>query len=252
MSFSMAIGGKQLGLARGSVGAPVLLKSYDPADSSQQWSTVFGRRSGQISLGLPGDRPTCLDLFQSNTSDGTPLKLYDMNWPSTANQGWNLRLVEDLPGSQLPQQYVIVDTVMRLAQDNPLVRANLLANPAQLLADAGYPLQIEQQRSFNRFFREREGLVAALTDGASPEAVAGWQCRICEIGAWTFMFILVSMGAAALAFLTPEAAVVVALATYAGVTAVRALAFIQVVVAVGEFTIDSVLSKLCSWMGVCP
>ncbi|WP_155370652.1 hypothetical protein [Catellatospora vulcania] len=250
-TFTMTIGKQVMALTRPSAKQPLVVKPYVSGGAAQIWYDVLNRSSTNFTLGSADSTPICIDLQDSKTKDGSPVCAYPLNNPFTANQAWQLKWLNDLPGSHIPQQYDIANLLLSEATKNPQFRAMLIADPARTFTDAGYPLHIEDYTGFNNFFRSHKPLMQALAGGAEATVTADWRCIVCQIGLYSAAAILVGIGAVGLALLTPTTPIVVSIAATGVVTAPQALAFIVGLGALADFSVASVLTALCEWLNIC-
>ena len=254
--FTISLDGERYALEHVQNDQRAVIKTYSPGAESQRWYANMSGQAGTEVLGYPQPsspaRPLCLDLYRGNTSDGTPIKTYILNVPEQAsNQQWQIRYLEALPGP-VPQQYTITKTLLESAHSDPELRIILLADPAHLFSDSGYALQPEQYVDFNAYFRANSGLIQALQgDRPLAEAVAGWQCTLCEISCWALAAGIVALGATALGAMTLESPIVVALAGFASVTPLVAKAFLGTLISVVGFGITAVVTHICEWADLC-
>lgn len=163
-------------------------------------------------------------------------------------------LSERPPADLINQQMLTVRLSLEAAQKDSAVRAELVENPGAFLAAAGYPLTPEEIPDFNRFFHEEPGvsrILGMLQSGEDMANLQGIGCTICKVAAYSIGVAIVAVGAAALSTLTAGSAVVIALASFAGVAAATSLAFIVgLTTAVGGGA-GVVASHICSWTGAC-
>lgn len=236
---------------------PVRVEKYDPYSSNQRWY-VFKQKGPQelFSVALASASsadPVCLDLFQSHTTDGSPVYAWQyQNTDKNTNQFWGRRIGGTPKLSQTPSCVAVVEQILQAAQGNPYLIGNLFSDPAPIFAAAGYPMQIEDYRAFNRYFlTTTEPMLEALARGADHRDLASGKCIVCKVGFWSIAAMLAGVGAAGLAFLSVGAAPVVALSTATGIAATSVLAFVHGLVALTVFTVDSILLSICEWIGVC-
>ncbi|MEH1130416.1 hypothetical protein [Micromonospora sp. CPCC 206061] len=250
-TFTMTIGKQLMALTRTAAKHPLAVQPYTPGGANQIWYDVLNRSSTNFTLGSADSTPICIDLQDSKTKDGSPVCSYPLNNPFTANQAWQLKWLNDLPGSHIAQQYDIANLLLTEATKNPQFRAMLIADPARTFTDAGYPLHIEEYAEFNSFFRSHKPLMQALASGADATVTAAWPCVVCQIALYSAAAVLVGIGAFGLALLTPTTPIVVSLAATASVTTPQALAFIVGLGALADFSVASVLTALCEWLNIC-
>lgn len=156
-----------------------------------------------------------------------------------------------------------MNIVMRTIKDAFASRGNadqLLSDPAAAFMRNGLSITKGDEKGFNDYFNEvAVELVTQLRETSEDQLSAvhaellesGAGCTWCKIGAYTVAGAIVVAGVAGLALLTPESAVVISLAEFAGVDAEVALAFLKglgVVVAKGT---GAVADAICKWMGAC-
>jgi hypothetical protein len=143
--------------------------------------------------------------------------------------------------------------MLAAAKDKYLL-GNLWTDPASVFVSAGYPLTTTDNfKDFNDFYRSHAGVRAfhaALMEDR-PFEVPTAECVWCEVGLWTVAVAIVALAAGGVALLTPEVAPIVALAELTGVAAPWVLAFVVANLSTGFFTVETVLLKLCEWIGVC-
>jgi hypothetical protein len=82
--------------------------------------------------------------------------------------------------------------------------------------------------------------------------LTSWKCFWCEVGVWSLAVIIVVAVTVAMGYLTVQSGAVVALAGWAGVQAVVALAFIRTLVALIVMGVNAVVTRICQWSGACP
>jgi hypothetical protein len=236
--------------------SPVAVEPYDWNNPNQVWVILQQDAPGTGLVAL-GAMPTaaakekqCLDLFSAKTSDGSPVYTYLFH--DANNQFWTLKTIGDAPGPETPSSVALTKEILGAAKGNPYLIGNLQSDPAPIFAAAGYPMQIEDYRAFNRFFLAKaQPVLEALAGGADLEDITDAKCIGCKIGFWSLAALITGIGAAGLTFLSAGAAPVVALASLAGVAATTALAFIQGLATVALFTIDVILDNIRQWIGVC-
>jgi hypothetical protein len=208
----------------------------------QAWSTV--------ELGEDVDRidnvTTGLSIAVRDASTQAGAVIVQWNYDGNPSQKWTLERTRTVP-----QQYTITEMLLKAAAANPLLMSNLVSDPATVFAGAGYPLQIEDFREFERFFQSHRPTLEALARGARPEEVADWTCIVCQISLWTIGAGIVGIGAAGLALLTTTNPLVIGLVAVSGASAPEALAFIIGLGALAEFTVSNVLTSMCGWLHLC-
>jgi len=159
-------------------------------------------------------------------------------------------------------------TVAAVSQSGPQIIANalqdenlrnrLLTDPAATFRQNGLDVA-NVDRAFNEFFRQAApDLVATLknpgeqVEGSDLRA-QGFGCSLCKASVWADAIIIIALGTAAIAALTPESEIVLATAAVLGIASVEeTLALIQTlspgVIAAG---VNAVASKMCEWAGEC-
>lgn len=156
-----------------------------------------------------------------------------------------------------------LNIVARTIKDAFASRSNadqLLADPAVAFRRNGLNIPKSGEQGFNNHFNEVAGeLVTRLRETSEDRLSAvhtellasGAGCTWCKIGAYAVAAAIVVVGVAGLALLTPESAVVVALAEFAGVDVASALAFLRGLAAVISQGTGAVAGAICQWMGAC-
>ena len=149
----------------------------------------------------------------------------------------------------------IVANVMQASHESKDIRANLIINPASMFIRAGLQIDDEHQLAFNAFFKkEAEPAFQAMDrDGDAFElnAVPGIGCMACQVGCFSIAAVIVAVGIAGLSTLTVASTVVLAVASWAGVAPLVALAF---VIALGTIIVQGVAKvaeAMCEWVGAC-
>lgn len=156
-----------------------------------------------------------------------------------------------------------MNIVVRTIKEAFASRSNadqLLADPAAVFRRNGLSIPKGDEKGFNNHFNEVAGeLVARLRQTSEDQLSAvhtevltsGAGCTWCKIGAYSVAAAIVVVGVAGLAALTPESAVVVALAEFAGVEVDAALAFLRGLAAVISQGTGAVAGAICQWIGAC-
>lgn len=154
----------------------------------------------------------------------------------------------------VPQQVLIVRLCLEAAEEDKNMQAELAANPGQVFANAGFPIDSWALPAFNDYCRKEAGLTNVLVhlgNNGALSALGGIGCTLCKIAAYTVAIAIVAVGAGALSLLTAGSGVVVALAAFAGVAATTALAFIVTLATAISGGIGVVASYICEWTGAC-
>lgn len=255
-SFTLQWQNETWALEKGESQRPIHISKHIPHSINQSWS-LFAQKQGLIAWASAG-QPTagswdCLDLYQGNTADGSPIYTYPyQNTNTNQNQFWGFHIVGTPGPGRKPSCVAMVEQILEAAQGNPYLIGNLLSDPAPIFAAAGYPMQIEDYRAFNRYFLETaRPTLEGLARGAALVELASAKCIGCKVGFWSLAAVITAIGAAGLTFLTVGTAPVVALSSAAGIAATTALAFIQGLAALVVFSIDTILLNLCEWIGAC-
>ncbi len=153
-----------------------------------------------------------------------------------------------------PQSTQIIALCLLEAEKDLNLLGQLVSNPGQVFASAGYPLAAYQIDNFNQFVREEvkfDGLIQQLKSGTSLANVSDIGCTLCKIGCYTIAVAIVAVGAGALTFLTAGSAPVLALAAFAGVTAAVSLAFIVTLATAVAAGVAAVAYNICNWTSAC-
>lgn len=154
----------------------------------------------------------------------------------------------------IPQQMLVVRLCLEAAEKDENLLAQLVANPGQVFASAGFPVDSWAIPEFNDYCRKEAGLSDVLTGLANKKNLAALSsvgCTLCKIAAYTVAVAIVAVGAGALTLLTAGSAPVVALAAFAGVAATTALAFIVTLTTAITGGVGVVASYICEWTGAC-
>jgi hypothetical protein len=155
----------------------------------------------------------------------------------------------------------VVAKTLRDAFESKSNAEELLANPAVVFRRNGLNIPVGDDEGFNSYFNEVAGSVVTRlretdeqrlsADHEELLAERGIGCTACKISVYAVALAIVGVGAAGLAFLTVESAPVVALATFAGVSARAALAFIRGLGAAVAKGVSDVATRICRWTGTC-
>lgn len=135
--------------------------------------------------------------------------------------------------------------------------SNFYNNMARVFADAGFALMPFQYASFNEFARSSDvGLNALFTRALNGEATTeadflDLKCGACKVASWGLAVSIVAAGAAALSTLTAGSAIVIALASFGGVSLTAALAFAQTLGEAIAGGVSAVVQAICGWVGLC-
>ena len=145
----------------------------------------------------------------------------------------------------------VVSQALKQTNSDANFRQRLLANPALELRNAGLLLPESQFNEFNNYFFNLVSIPQELgLEITSLENSIG--CTICKVGAWTLAVAIVSVGVAGLALLTPESAIVIAVAEFLGISAEAALAFITGLANAISSGVSAVAEAICTYLGSCP
>lgn len=140
----------------------------------------------------------------------------------------------------------------------------MLRDPAAFLSSNGFEVPAEQAAEFNRLLptaapRLTESLRTVSAgdqrqiDPFDPfDPMEPFTCDICKGSALVIAALIVAAGAVGIATLTVESAVVVSLATWAGVGTQTALLYVHTLTAVVGNGAVAVATNMCEWMGKCP
>lgn len=159
----------------------------------------------------------------------------------------------------------VANAAIRSALTDAGKARSLDSDPARYFRESGIDIPPELDGEFNQMFRETQprllqhARLHAEAGQFSDEALVqlevlafpSFACAACSVGAFSIAAVIVALGAAGLAALTPEAAVVVALAAFAGVSAEVALAFIATLGTVVAGGVAAVVKAICGWTGAC-
>lgn len=88
----------------------------------------------------------------------------------------------------VPQQILIVRLCLEAAEDDKNVQAELAANPGQVFANAGFPIDTWALPGFNEYCRKEAGLTDVLLhlgNNGSLSALGSIGCTLCKIAAYT-------------------------------------------------------------------
>lgn len=156
--------------------------------------------------------------------------------------------------SAVPQQMLIVRLCLEEAAKDKNLLSQLIVNPGQVFASAGFPIDSWNESDFNDYCREEASLpslLSHLNDDGNLMGYDGVGCTLCKIAAYTVAIAIVAVGAGGLSLLTAGSAPVLALAAFAGVAATSALAFIVTLGAAISGGVGVVASYICEWTGAC-
>jgi hypothetical protein len=156
--------------------------------------------------------------------------------------------------AHLPQDTLIVRLVLEAAVTDRNLQAALVTNAGQVFSNCGYPLQSYQFEEFNTFVRKTLNLPRVLqqiSHGKPLEEIDDIGCIICQVGCYAVAAIITAVGAVGVSFLTAGSAPVVALAGWAGISAVASLALIKGMIAAIGVGITAVVLHICQWAGAC-
>jgi hypothetical protein len=167
------------------------------------------------------------------------------------------------PSKHKEQTMSEIMIVSRTVKDAFASKSNadqLLANPAAVLQRNGFDIPEGKEKEFNNYFNEVAGdIVTRLRETPENRLSAvheelvqrGIGCTACKIGVYTIAAAIVAVGAAGIASLTTGSSVVVALASFAGVSARVALTFIRGLGRVISSGVRAVAQRICEWTGAC-
>ena len=146
----------------------------------------------------------------------------------------------------------LAEVVDAASRDKELAQ-KLMSNPAELFRSAGINVPSDYREKFNTLMDGiLQPLVIGRLGGKQFSALTGFSCASCKIGAFGIAVTIVGIGAVALTSFTATTPIVIALASYAGVNATTALAFL---VGAGSHVaagVSSLVAEICEWIGVCP
>ena len=138
-------------------------------------------------------------------------------------------------------------------------RQQLLENPSEIMNGVGLCIPEHTFDDFNVTFR---GHVTPLLDQAqsilkaneplSLKNLPSFSCAACTVSVWTVAALITSVGAAGVAALTLTSGPVIALASFAGISAPMALAFIQSLATAIAGGVANVAKAICKWINACP
>jgi hypothetical protein len=138
--------------------------------------------------------------------------------------------------------------------------SQILNDPAGFFRQNGLDVSEGQDAEFNQYFREIDPALtrrlSAAAEGqlmtaSEAESLADLGCTVCKTAVWSIAVGLVALGAAAVAALTPESALVIALARVAGLNASAVAGFLSTLGNVVTQGVNAVASAICRWLGRC-
>jgi len=207
-----------------------------------------------------------LNLFGGVAQDNQPIYA----WPedggnAQVNEFWAMEPahwtidgkdtgVSEAPGVRIPGPIAVVNHVFEAAAADKNYFQLLLSEPASVFDAAGYSIPGEYAAEFNRFYRAHSGvqaLHAAIAAGRGLDAVPSPFCTSCQIGCLIAALLIAAVGVGAIAYLTPAAAPVIAVAGLTGLTGQAAVAFTASLVALAFGGIEAIVLNLCQFIGVC-
>jgi hypothetical protein len=154
-----------------------------------------------------------------------------------------------------------VSKTLQYAFANKSNADKFLANPSAVFRQNGLDIPHGREHEFNGYFKEVAGdLVKRLKETPETQLLAahdeflelqGFGCTACKVGVYAIAVLIVAVGAGGLAVLTAESAPVLALASFAGVSARVALAFIRGLGAAVTKGVNDVATRICKWTHAC-
>ena len=173
----------------------------------------------------------------------------------------NFQNVEGIPKNERRKMEALqrIQTVFDKAAEDRDIAADLLASPAKYFRQAGVEIPEGHDEQFKDYFMQvAPEIVSALSHDDSAmmgakyqEAVGSIGCTLCKIACYGIAVMLVGLGAAGIAALGPESAIVVWLAEFAGVSVEAVLEFLQTLVDVVGQGVSAVTEAICEWTGAC-
>ncbi len=151
-------------------------------------------------------------------------------------------------------QDLIMSIFSAAAEDKTLLE-RLQTDPASVFAEAGISVPPETRDAFNVHVAMTTGPAFVAMAAQGPLALMAWpslKCSACTIACWGIGVVVIGIGAAAIATLTVSSPVVLSLASFAGVSAAAALAFVKTVAPLIALGIAAVANKICEWCEACP
>ena len=124
----------------------------------------------------------------------------------------------------------------------------LLTHPSDTLSKISVAIPIDSELEFHDF------ILACYNKGqlASTQNWPTMRCSACTVSVWGIAAGIVALGVAGLTTITVASPVVIALSSWAGVSAAAAHAFIiSLGTAIGG-GIAKVAEHICKWVGLCP
>lgn len=150
----------------------------------------------------------------------------------------------------------LVVNVMEAANSDDDFRERLFVAPTETMRAAGMLVPEGSEEEFDTFFREQ---MSSLLPGADSdemelglEAMPSFGCSACTVAAWSVAALIVAAGAAGVATLTATSGPVLALASFAGVSSVVALAFVKSLATSIAAGTAAVAKAICKWTDACP
>jgi hypothetical protein len=135
--------------------------------------------------------------------------------------------------------------------------SNFRNNMAPVFASTGFALMPFQYFPFDKFAKSTDvGLDELFTRALNGDAITAAdfpsiKCAACKVSAWALAGLIVAAGAAALSTLVEGSAIVIGLASFAGVSPATALAFATSLGGAIAGGVGSVVQAICDWVGLC-